>query len=204
MDWAKLGFTEKELKEISISTLALAFIFFYPGYSMLWSIGPSLVAQYLMYVFIVFFAFIPHELAHKFVSMRYGCVSVYQMWPRGLKFAMLLAIITNGTFVIAAPGAVMIYTSYRSMFGIHQVHITPKQNAYISLAGPVTNIIVAMLAIPLIPVFPLALGVAYVCSFLAFFNMLPIPPLDGSKVFAWNKSVWLAVTMVAYLMQGMF
>ncbi|MEM3799995.1 MAG: site-2 protease family protein, partial [Thermoprotei archaeon] len=26
--------------------------------------------------------------------------------------------------------------------------------------------------------------------FLGFFNILPIPPLDGQKVFAWSKPVW--------------
>jgi len=28
--------------------------------------------------------------------------------------------------------------------------------------------------------------------------MIPIPPLDGSKVFAWNWIVWLLVGLIAF------
>ena len=30
----------------------------------------------------------------------------------------------------------------------------------------------------------------YINAFLGVFNMLPIPPLDGSKVLAWNVAIW--------------
>ncbi|TLZ55689.1 MAG: hypothetical protein E6K17_05280, partial [Methanobacteriota archaeon] len=36
---------------------------------------------------------------------------------------------------------------------------------------------------------------AYINAFLGVFNMLPIPPLDGSKVFRWNVAIW-AVAIV--------
>jgi Zn-dependent protease len=38
----------------------------------------------------------------------------------------------------------------------------------------------------------------YVSIILAFFNMLPIPPLDGSKVLRWNKIVYVAVMAVVF------
>jgi Zn-dependent protease len=33
----------------------------------------------------------------------------------------------------------------------------------------------------------------FVNVFLALFNLLPVPPLDGSKVFAWSKARWATV-----------
>jgi Zn-dependent protease len=34
---------------------------------------------------------------------------------------------------------------------------------------------------------------AQINIFLALFNMLPIMPLDGAKVFAWSKARWAVV-----------
>jgi len=44
--------------------------------------------------------------------------------------------------------------------------------------------------------------VAFVNGILAVFNLLPIPPLDGSKIFYWDKSIYviamaLAITVAA-------
>ena len=36
-------------------------------------------------------------------------------------------------------------------------------------------------------------------AFLAFFNLLPIPPLDGSKIVTWKLPVYVVVMAVAVL-----
>ncbi len=45
-------------------------------------------------------------------------------------------------------------------------------------------------------------------AFLAVFNLLPIPPLDGSKIMPWNLTLWISVFAVAvveivYVMFGL-
>jgi len=35
--------------------------------------------------------------------------------------------------------------------------------------------------------------------FLAFFNLLPIHPLDGSKIIIWNMKIWLIVLAVSLI-----
>ncbi len=136
--------------------------------------------------------FVLHELAHKFVAMRYGAYARYQIWESGLAFALLLALLTRGTLVFAAPGAVYIYS--RSL--------TRKQNGIISIAGPLTNLVVGSAFIALYLFAPtdyiaqIAATAASINFFLGFFNMLPIPPLDGSKVFAWNFLAWLILAAV--------
>lgn len=207
----QLGFDKKEIKDIIVSTLALAFIFFYGlyGYQLFSNINTGALYAYLLYLAIIVFAFIPHELAHKFTAIRYGCKARYQIWWKGLKFALLLAIITDGNFVIAAPGAVMIYSMRKDIFG--QIHstITPKENAYISMAGPAANLVIATLMLSLtglltIGGFDLASSIGYVSCFLAMFNLIPIPPLDGSKIITWNKGVWLGLIILSYVMMGLF
>ena len=207
----QLGFDRQEIKDIILSTLALAFIFFYGlyGYQLISNLNSGALYAYLIYLTIIFFAFIPHELAHKFTAIKYGCQARYQIWWKGLKFALILAMITNGNFVIAAPGAVMIYSMRKDIFGHTHSTITPKENAYISMAGPIANLIVATLMLSLSGIltiggFDLARSIGYVSCFLAMFNLIPIPPLDGSKIITWNNSVWFGLIIISFFMMGMF
>ena len=67
----------------------------------------------------------------------------------------------------------------------------------ISLAGPVTNIILSAgilgVAFAIYPsTFALMLFfAAYINAFLSIFNLIPIGILDGYKIFSYNKKLWL-------------
>jgi len=186
---ANVTFSTEEIRDIIISTIALGIIF---------SIGPGFsFAEAAMITVIVALSFIPHELAHKFVAVHYKCFAQYEMWRNGLIMALILAIATNGNFVFAAPGAVVIYTVFQSRHGLHQIVLSPKQNGLISIAGPLTNISIALLFFIFAPDFMLTKNIVHINIFLAAFNLLPIPPLDGSKVMYWNKFVWLAMMILA-------
>ena len=185
----EVTFSTGEIRDIVISTIALGIIF---------SIGPGFsFAEAGMITVIVALSFIPHELAHKFVAVHYKCFAQYEMWKNGLIIALLLAIVTNGGFVFAAPGAVVIYTVYQSRHGLRQIVLSPRQNGLISIAGALTNISIALLFFIFAPNFFLTANIVHINTFLAAFNLLPIPPLDGSKVFYWNKFVWLAMIIIA-------
>lgn len=130
--------------------------------------------------------FVFHEMGHRQVAKHFGAHAEFRAWNTGLIIAIISAVIFR--FIFAAPGAVYIYGP----------HLTRKQNGLISLAGPLTNIIIATIAfatalftsgfIELILMYT-----AMINLFLAFFNMLPIPPLDGSKVMAWDVRIWAAI-----------
>ena len=127
-------------------------------------------------------AFILHELGHRTVARSYGVHSEYRAWTWGLFLAILMAFVTRGGFVFAAPGAVYI-------FG----RVSREQNGKISLAGPVTNLVLALFFLGMYFVTPykeLAATAAYVNVLLGSFNILPFGPLDGTKIYAWNARVW--------------
>lgn len=132
--------------------------------------------------------FVLHELSHKFVAERYGFWAEFRVWPMGLLLALVTSFIG---FIFAAPGATY----------ISGMNISQAENGKISVAGPLTNIAVAIAFLPLVFLggsptgFWVGLGSEGVSIniFLALFNMLPVPPLDGAKVFAWNKLRWAAV-----------
>jgi Zn-dependent protease len=129
--------------------------------------------------------FVLHEMSHKFAARRYRYWAEFRMWPIGLVLALVTSIIG---VIFAAPGA-----TYISGQGI-----TVEQNGKISVAGPLTNVVVALVFSPF---FVFGSGFwgwlgyfgVFINTWLALFNMLPIMPLDGAKVFAWSKPGWVSV-----------
>ena len=135
--------------------------------------------------------FILHELAHKYVAIHYGAHGEFRAWNIGLLLAIVLPVVTGlfggRPFLFAAPGAVYIFGK----------EISVKQNGLISVAGPLTNVLLGvcflffgLLFSDSIFLFRLFSSVAQINFFLGFFNLIPIFPLDGSKVLAWNALVW--------------
>jgi Zn-dependent protease len=185
-----------EIFEIGVSVLAISVAF---------SIGE--INAFPIILITVGLGFILHELAHRFVARHYGAVAFYKAWPEGLLLMFAMAVISGGQFVFAAPGAVYIYSSY----------LTRRQNGIISISGAVVNLILAILFVLMGVLIVTAgspqiadIGVLFVYIgavtnlYLALFNMIPIPPLDGSKVFAWNKLVWVLFTGIIFVMWYFF
>ncbi len=79
-------------------------------------------------------------------------------------------------------------------------NVGPRDSGKIAAAGPTTNILISLVSLSAFRalssfygysiVNTFLLTVAYVNAYLALFNMLPIPPLDGSKVLGWSMKNW--------------
>lgn len=197
------SFTKPEIRDIIYSTIALGFIFSISGTGVIEAIkNPSdFLANAAVITAIVALSFIPHELMHKFTAMRYRAYAQYEMWKGGLIFALLMAV-TLG-FVFAAPGAVVIYTRYRDQYGTHNIRLTRRENGLISSAGVVANLVIAGIFLALAPGNILTQNIIHINAFLAMFNLLPIPPLDGSKVLWWSIPVWAILFAASYILQGL-
>ena len=163
--------------------------------------GPLLIGIIVLSSFVaVITAFLLHELMHKMVAQRYGCYAEFRAYPMGL----LLGVFTAAFgFMFAAPGAVMV-----------SGQVSGRQHVRISAAGPATNLALAagfvglavLLGASLSPLgdllFYLVASIAFVNLFLGFFNLIPFPPLDGSKIFAFNKPLWVAMIAATAALYG--
>jgi Zn-dependent protease len=138
----------------------------------------------------VFAGFLVHELSHKFVARRYGCWAEFRADYRMLGFAIITAFFG---FLFAAPGAVMIAGN-----------VDRERNGKISLAGPGANLVVAVTCLS-VSMLTGATGSAdnVLWGLLTFsvilggFNMIPIMPFDGAKIWHWNKPVYILTLLVA-------
>src|SRR5512136_2340274 len=93
--------------------------------------------------------FLLHELAHKFVAQRYGYWAEYQASWSGLALMIIMSFMG---FIIAAPGAVMIRKADAvlgadlQMLNYGQIEKqTKREMLWISLAGPMTNLVLMAL-----------------------------------------------------------
>jgi Zn-dependent protease len=193
-----ITFSQKELRDLSISAVVLTLCFTLQRYYGLWtSIAeyPGFFLNILLISFVaVITAFIFHELAHKYVAQKYGYWAEYRASYFFLAVALACALFLG--FVFAAPGAVVIAG-----------YLSRRENGIISVAGPLTNYFVALALTPFLLVHGLAgmlspiahllvESIVVVNLFIAGFNMIPFGNLDGAKVLAWNWKVWLG-TIIA-------
>src|SRR3989338_3031065 len=178
----------KEIRDISIAAVVLGFVFVYKGYENL-----NATLNLLPFgLIVVSLSFILHEMAHRYFARKYGHHAEFQLWKWGLIIAIVITIASNGAFIFAAPGAVVIFP--RADLWGNVKHITRKQMGIIGISGSVVNMVLATGFTA--AAFFTGLDILYTGTFvnvwLALFNMLPISILDGNKVFHWNKKVWEA------------
>jgi Zn-dependent protease len=168
---------------ISVITISLAF-------------SLAFIQSFPLVFFTVGLGFIMHEMGHRAVAKRFGCIAQYRAWMEGLVLALIMAFATGGRFIFAAPGAVYIY----------KPGLTRRENGMISAAGPMMNILLGVFFLWFF------MGTSFpefaqwgfkVNMFLALFNLVPFGPLDGAKVLEWNRTVW-AIMFIPLLFLNFF
>ena len=162
----------------------------------------------IMALVILIFSAILHEIAHGLVAERLGDPTArlagrLTLNPKNhidpmMSIALPLILLVSGSPIIIGAAKPVPVDPFNLRDG-------RKDLALVSLAGPLTNVVLAILAsfvvkfiIMIYPSFTQNLDMIQVLSFLIFFfrtvaqlnlllaifNLIPIPPLDGSKIFA--------------------
>ncbi len=161
----------------------------------------DLISGLIILVILVFSAIL-HEIAHGYVAERLGDPTArlagrLTLNPKKhidpfMSILLPLLLLISGSPVIFGAAKPVPVDPFNLRDG-------RKDLALVSLAGPLTNILIAIFAsliihiiFPAVPSFlieasPLGfvlLKIVQLNLLLAIFNLIPIPPLDGSKVFS--------------------
>ncbi len=180
-------FSKREIKDIVKAWLAVTIAF-----GIVLSKQQGLLLSLLISFIAVGLGFLLHELAHKFVAQKLNYFAEFFADDKMLLAAIAMSFLG---FVFAAPGAVVIR-------GPKDV----KKNGLISVAGPLMNIILAIVFLSLTLISDGFVKTLFIFGFrinswMAVFNMLPFWILDGKKVWEWDKKVfWVAMIMAAGLL----
>ncbi|MDD1721475.1 MAG: site-2 protease family protein, partial [Euryarchaeota archaeon] len=173
--------SSREIRDLLIAWLGISFAFSlaFRLHVSFTSVSDTLVTLLVPFV-IVGSGFVLHELLHKFSAQHFGFWSEFRANYTTLVLSILFAAFTG--IVFAAPGATMIYGP----------SITKRQNGIISAAGPLLNLALAGLYLPLwlfgngMLLRTIGLYGVEINIWLSAFNLLPIGVLDGRKVLDWG------------------
>ena len=147
-------------------------------------------------IVLVFFSVVCHEIAHGYVALKLGDPTAYRAGR--LTFNPVSHIDPIGTIIL--PALFLITHSPIILAWAKPVPVNPgffrnpkKGMMWVAIAGPATNFAIAIIltlllhlvgtAMPAILMHSLAMA-ALMNIVLMVFNLLPIPPLDGSRIFA--------------------
>ncbi len=188
----KFRFYRDEVRDIvlAIAVLTVAFAILISPFPY----GSLTLFHFAVAFIAVLTAFFLHEMAHKYMAFKYGYPAAFRAWRTGLIIAVISSFMG---FLFAAPGAVYIY-GYPSK----------EENGKISAAGPLTNIIGGFIFLFFAVILNISLGYTSILSyiliyisslnfFLAFFNVLPIGPMDGMKILNWNVGVFFILLFLS-------
>lgn len=186
-------FSKEEIKDLVIAILVITFVFSYSYHNR--NVLLALL-DFPVFMIIAIVCFLSHELAHRYVATKFGCTAYYKIWPIPLAISLVVSLLTG--YAIIAIGAVIIRPYRFGRWGYKQTHLSMPETGLIAWAGPVTNLALAL-------TFRLFTGslffiLSFVNAWLAFFNLLPIKPLDGSNVLKWNQFIWFISIVIAFLL----
>lgn len=185
-----MKFSSKETRDLTFAGIMISLAF-----AILLAGGFNVFSTGFFTIFIIAFltagiGFLLHELMHKYVAQRYKLWAEFRANYKMLWFAIAFAFFG---FIFAAPGAVYI-----------KGRITKEKNGKISLAGPMTNLVLAVIFLIPLLLFTFSSQILYaffsfgltINSLLAAFNMIPVMPFDGAKIKEWDNG-WYYFTLIA-------
>ena len=171
----------------------------------------NLVGQLIIYIVVLLFAISAHEAAHAWMSYKFGDDTAYLLGRVTLNpvahtdpVGTLLIPIVN--FIGAVGMGVFVpLIGWGKPTPVNPLrwHNKDLANVMVSLAGIMANLLLALIAFVILkvalhtgtigspegrlgsfdqPVFLLLMQILLMNLSLAIFNLLPVPPLDGSKV----------------------
>jgi Zn-dependent protease len=150
----------------------------------------------VFYIVILIISVVIHEVAHGYAALRFGdrtALDAGRLTLNPLKHLDLFgSVVLPALLVLSGTGLVL---GWAKPVPYNPFNLNPRRKGtlWVAMAGIVANIAMALLfsivfrvliavGVTSVPIFFVLQGIILINIVLAIFNLMPIPPLDGSKV----------------------
>lgn len=216
----KLNYTKKEIKHFLIIVLVLTFVFAFDDGKDIFVLKDWL-GNFLKVFLIIFVGYFVHDLGHDMMAKKMGFVSEFRMltmekllWkkiypkksqflsklfrkeiiikklPIGIILALLITLVSNGKLFFAAVSSYSLLTLKKKRLGKKYELVTDIENAKIALAGPGAMLFL----VTILNIFNFS-GffdqAIFIFSIIILFDILPLPGLDGMKIFYGSRRLYV-------------
>lgn len=207
-------FSPEEIKSIIVTVFFLGFMFSFRE----WGSGASFnvrqgVLNWVNSGLVVLLALLVYISFQRIMAIKKGYKIEYRMWFWGLLAGVIITFVSSGYLPLAFLGTVIIYHLEGHRLGSWRYGLNYKDLGVISMMGPLSLIILALI----FKIISFASGsvlvdkMVLVCAILACTNMLPIPWIDGGNVFFASRTLWVfsfagivAASVLLYFFNNIF
>jgi len=202
-----MEFSRKEIKYILIAAFIAAFIFSFNEWG-IEKFDALLGIKNLLIAFIIcLVVYLLHSASQKFVADHYEyrieftLVSIEKRikeirkavsFPIGPIASLLLTLISGGKFVFLILNSFEHIPHKEFRIGRQWTNIKEFEEAQIALAGPLSQVILLVIFKLLLPVSEVFSKAMFIASVIAIYHMLPLPKVDGIKIFFGSRLLYIA------------
>jgi len=183
-------FSKDEIEASIISVLLLAFIVSFKDWGKeAFSLTAGLV-NLLIGVIIVGIVLGVMLIVIKTEALRLGYRAEFKIWWYGLIIGLGVIFLSRGNIWILAPGGIFFHHLATHRLGWFRYGLNMKETGMTCMIGSLSIVFLAAIFRLLLFAFPESffLNKALTVSiWTGLFSMLPIPPLNGSRIFFWSR-----------------
>jgi len=194
-------FSKKELWYVVLLVIIFSFIFSFTQ----WGTDVFDASAGIKNLFIAFcvvgIVVLVHHFVQRAICLLFGFKPNHRIWWPGIILSLLVLFLSNGRLMVffGAVFSIAMHKAYR--LGWHRYGLNLKQQGLIAVSGNIA-VILLVCALRLMSVSSAFWSnVAYFSVLFVFFNMLPIPPLDGGLMLLGSRLyfVFLFSALVGFI-----
>lgn len=185
-------YTPYEIRGLAVSILVIAFIISFKEWGATKFNLETGLYNLFNSILIAGLSILVHDMGQRLWGLVIGYRVEFKMWTFGLILALVAAFLSNGNLWIIVPAGFMIHHLAGPRLGWFRYGINYFGQAMIALAGPLFSLMLIIL-FKVLGVFSSNILIEKAMIFniiYAITSLLPIPPLDGSKIYFGSRMLY--------------